>query len=116
MSAAEAERAVRRLQWLANLLDAAVRVPGTRFRVGIDPILGLIPGVGDAASTLCSLYILYEAVRLNRPRPVLAKMTVNIALDALIGAVPVLGDLFDFAFKANQRNLRLMGITPDPPV
>jgi hypothetical protein len=115
LSAAEADRAIRRLRWLSTLLDSAVRVPGTRFRFGIDPLLGLIPGAGDAVSTLCSLYILYEAARLGRPRTVLARMTANIALDTLVGAIPILGDLFDFAFKANQRNLRLIGITPDPP-
>jgi hypothetical protein len=92
---------------LARLMDSSVRLPGG-FRVGIDGLVGLIPGVGDLATAGASFYILAQAARAGVPRRGLARMGLNVALDATIGAIPVLGDLFDFAFKANLRNARLM--------
>jgi hypothetical protein len=83
-------------------------VPGTNWRFGLDGIVGLIPGVGDAAGTLVSLYILAEAWRLGVRKRTLARVAGNIALDSLFGAVPVAGDLFDFIWKSNARNLRLI--------
>jgi hypothetical protein len=116
LSGAERAAVVERLQRLARLLDSAVVVPGTKFRVGLDPVLGLIPGLGDVVSAACSVYILYEAKRLGVSRAVQAKMLANIAADLAVGAIPLVGDLCDFAFKANLRNLRLMGIeTGCPP-
>src|SRR5688572_30580690 len=97
---------------MAWLLDDAAQIPGTKIRVGLDPLLGLVPGLGDVVSTGFSLYILYEASRLGIPRHKLAMMAGNIALDTLVGLVPLLGDVGDVFFRANHRNLRLMGIDP----
>lgn len=95
---------VRRLAWL---LDEAIRLPGG-FRIGLDGIVGLIPGIGDALGLVASTYIVVRARRFGVPRIVLARMVGNVALEFVIGTIPVLGDLFDFAFKANLRNLALM--------
>jgi hypothetical protein len=93
---------------LARILDSAVGVPGTKIRVGLDAILGLIPGAGDAVSAALSGYIILAAARAGASRPVLLRMVGNVVLDAVIGAVPVLGDLFDVAFRANARNVALL--------
>ena len=93
---------------LANVLDAAVRIPGTNIRIGLDPILGLIPGFGDLAGTLLSGYVVLAAVRLGVPRPVLIRMLANLGIDAVLGAVPLLGDIFDVAWRANTRNVALI--------
>jgi len=92
---------------LAHLLDRAIRLPGN-IRIGIDGLIGLIPGIGDAAGALLGFYIVSRASALGLPRTVLARMLLNVGLDTLVGAVPLLGDLFDFAFKANTRNVELM--------
>lgn len=105
----------KRLERLAWLLDNAIPVPGTGVRFGIDALIGLVPGFGDSAGALCSSYILLAAARLGVPKAVLLKMAFNIALDTLVGAVPVLGDLFDFAWKANQRNVELLDAYYDQP-
>ncbi len=108
---------VRRLRALARTLDLAFEIPGTGRRFGLDSVIGLIPGVGDAATAALSGYIVYEAWRLGASRATLGKMLGNIGLDFAAGSIPVLGDLFDFAFKANVRNLRLLGIdvrNPEP--
>lgn len=99
---------IARLEKLATLLDTALVLPGTRFRFGIDGLLGLAPGVGDLLATGLSLYIVYEAHRLGAPKPVLARMLGNVALDGLIGAVPVAGDVFDVLWRANKRNMRIL--------
>ena len=96
------------LRRAARLLDSAVAVPGTSFRIGLDPILGLIPGVGDLVSPLFTASILWHAREFGVPRPVLLRMILNVAIDALVGAVPLVGDLFDVAWKANTANLRLL--------
>jgi hypothetical protein len=96
---------MRRVGWL---LDNSIPVPGTRFRLGIDQIIGLVPGIGDLIGGVLSLYIIVEAYRLGVPRSLLARMGWNVALDTLVGEVPILGDLFDIGFKANVRNLRLL--------
>jgi hypothetical protein len=99
---------LRRLERLAVLLDASILVPGTRFRFGLDPILGLFPGLGDFAGAALSGYIVYEAWRLGVPRWALVKMIANIGVEAAIGTVPVAGDVFDAAWKANLRNLDIV--------
>ena len=109
-------RSLARLRWLGNLLDNSIRVPGTNFRFGLDTIIGLVPGVGDLAGGALSLYIVVEAARMGVPRPLLARMGYNVAVDALVGAVPLLGDLFDAGFKANLRNLALVQQHVDRPV
>jgi hypothetical protein len=83
-------------------------VPGTPWRIGLDPFLGLIPGWGDALTTLAHFFIPYCAIRVKCPKPIILRMFFNIACDSLISLVPVIGDLFDFAFKANRRNARLL--------
>jgi len=94
---------------LAQLLDGAVTIPGTDLRVGLDPILGaLLPELGDALTAVLSLTLLVVAHRERVPRVVLWRMLINIALDAILGAIPLLGDVFDFAFKANEKNLALI--------
>ena len=104
----EADRIRRRLRRLGRILDAEYRIPGTRYRFGLDPLLGLLPGVGDTAGVALSAYILYEARRLGVSRSTLTRMAANVGVDALIGTIPVAGDLFDFAYKSNQRNLRMI--------
>ena len=93
---------------MAQLLDSAFVVPGTSYRIGLDPILGLVPGLGDLVSPLFAIGILWQARDLAIPRVVQLRMIVNVAIDALLGAVPLVGDLFDFAWKANTMNLALL--------
>ena len=93
---------------MARLLDSAVPVPGTSFRFGLDPILGLVPGIGDLVSPLFTLGILFQARDLGVPRVVQLRMVFNVAIDVLTGFIPLIGDLFDFAWKANNRNLALL--------
>jgi len=96
------------LQQLARLLDAAVRVPGTNIRFGLDALLGLIPGAGDIAGGLLSSFIIAKAANLGAPRSVLARMVMNVAIDSIVGAVPILGDIFDVGWKSNTRNAALL--------
>ncbi len=97
-----------RLRRIAWIVDALLRIPGTRFRFGLNSVIGLAPWVGDAALALVSLYIVIEAVRLGAPRPVLLRMLANVAIEVVLGAVPVLGDVADMAWKANLRNVALL--------
>ena len=97
-----------RLDALANLLDTAFIVPGTNIRFGADALIGLVPGIGDVVTTLISLYIVAEARALGAPRRVIARMLANVALDGVVGAVPIAGDLFDVAWRANRRNVALL--------
>ena len=101
-------RRLERLRRVGYLLDNSIPIPGTRLRVGIDAVIGLVPGIGDLVGGLLSLYILVEASRLGVSRAVLARMAWNVALDTLVGEVPILGDLFDAGYKANLRNLALL--------
>jgi hypothetical protein len=101
-------RSLQRLQWLGNLLDNSIALPGTRFRFGLDSLIGLVPGIGDLVGGALSVYIVLEAARLGVPRALLVRMGYNVAVDALAGSVPVLGDLFDAGYKANLRNLELV--------
>jgi hypothetical protein len=109
------QRVKKRLDRLAWYLDNSIKLPGLNFRVGIDPLVGLIPGIGDSLGAIMSSYILSEAARLGAPKSILLKMAFNIALDAFAGALPILGDLFDFGWKANQRNARILGGYLDNP-
>ena len=93
---------------LSRLMDNAIRIPGIGFRIGLDPIIGLIPGAGDIISTGFSAYIIYLAARFGLPREILQKMIFNIALEATVGSVPLVGDLFDAYYKSNIRNLALL--------
>jgi hypothetical protein len=93
---------------LVLFLDDGLVIPGTGFRIGFDAVLGLIPGVGDFVTTASGLSLVWLAYDRGAPAPLLARMLVNLGLDALIGAIPILGDLFDVVFKANRRNLTLL--------
>jgi hypothetical protein len=109
------QAAVRaRLKRLAWLLDSSIPLPGG-YRIGLDGLIGLVPGLGDVVAALLSSYIVVEAARLRVPASVLLRMGLNVALELIIGAVPVAGDLFDFAFKANERNVRLLEASLGPP-
>lgn len=99
---------LQRLRRLAWLIDGAFGLPGTRFRFGLNSVLGLLPVGGDALLGAVSLYIVYEAAQLGVPRPQLARMLANVAVEVVGGSVPVLGDLFDMALKANLRNLAII--------
>ena len=102
------ERSLDGLRRMARLLDAAFRIPGTRITFGLDPLIGLIPGIGDMASPIFTVAILWQAVRLRVPKIVLVRMVINSLVDAAAGAVPVIGDLFDFAWKATNWNMALL--------
>jgi hypothetical protein len=110
VGASRAERfaaAERRIGRVTHVLDELVTVPGTSQRVGLDPVVGLIPVVGDAVAAGVGLWVIGEAARFGVPRVVLGRMLVNLVVDVAIGAIPLLGDLFDFAFRSNSRNLAL---------
>jgi hypothetical protein len=97
-----------RARALTNLLDNAVRVPGTGFRVGLDPVLGLVPGLGDVAGAALSGYVVLLASRLGAPTTVIVRMLGNVVIDTVGGTFPVIGDLFDAGWKSNSRNLALL--------
>jgi hypothetical protein len=107
LSPAERRR-YQRLERLADLLDNAIPIPGTSWRIGLDPLLGLAPGVGDALGAAASAWILIEAVRFGVPRAVLLRMLYNIVVDTALGSVPGAGDLFDFVWKSDSKNLDLL--------
>jgi hypothetical protein len=96
------------LRALSRLLDSAFVVPGTNYRFGLDALIGLVPGLGDVVSALFSGYLVLQASRLGAPRSVVSRMIGNIALDTAVGWVPLLGDLFDVAWKSNNRNMALL--------
>jgi hypothetical protein len=96
------------LDRLAWWLDSAIRIPGTRFRIGFDALIGLVPGVGDLIGAALAAYIVAAAARRGLPGSVLLRMALNVGADAIVGAVPLLGDLFDAAWKANERNVALL--------
>jgi hypothetical protein len=97
-----------RIDRLASLFDVAFLIPGTKVRFGVEALLRLVPGIGDAAASVLSLYLIYEAYKLDVPAMLLARMLVNVVLEAAAGAVPVAGDAFDVLFRANRRNVTLL--------
>jgi len=103
-----ASAALAPLRTVTRVFDEAVPVPGTPLRVGLDAVLGLLPGVGDAVSGLVALYGMWVGARLGAPAAVLLRMLFNVAVDAGVGAIPIAGDLFDIGWKANRRNLELL--------
>jgi hypothetical protein len=96
------------LRRLAELLDSAFVVPGTTYRIGLDPIVGLVPWIGDLVSPLFTVALLWQARDVRIPKIVLGRMIFNAAVDAIVGAIPFVGDLFDFGWKANQLNMALL--------
>jgi hypothetical protein len=97
-----------RARALTRVLDTAVRVPGTPVRFGLDAVLGLVPGLGDVAGAALAGYVVLLGTRLGAPTSVVLRMLANVAVDTAVGTVPVLGDLFDVAWKSNTRNLALL--------
>src|SRR5204863_10178976 len=95
-------------RWLALIMDEIIRVPGTNFRFGLDPLIGLIPGIGDTSSALVSAFALVQAVRLGVPKVLLMRMALNILVNEVVGIVPVVGDAFSFWFKSNARNYEII--------
>ncbi|MFL5382721.1 MAG: DUF4112 domain-containing protein [Longimicrobiaceae bacterium] len=109
------EAAIRRVDALAHLLDNSIPVPGTGMRFGLDALIGLVPGFGDAAGALLSSWIVLEGARLGAGFTVVVRMLLNVAIEAVVGAIPLLGDLFDAGWKANVRNIRLLHQAIDAP-
>jgi len=107
-TAARKEAARRRLTVLTRLMDGLFEVPGTKFRIGLDPLIGLVPVAGDIVPALIGLYLVYEARQLGASRWLQAKMVGNLLLDMAGGAVPMVGDFFDVMFRAHHRNLKLL--------
>ncbi|HEY2433839.1 MAG TPA: DUF4112 domain-containing protein [Vicinamibacterales bacterium] len=108
MSVDRDQRSLELLRRWARLFDAAFRIPGTEFRFGLDPLIGLFPGIGDLTTPLLTMFILWHAARLRVPKVVLARMVLNALIDAGVGAIPILGDAFDFAWRANEWNMALL--------
>ena len=102
------EEKLLRLKRLSHNLDEAFTIPGTERKIGIDPIIGLIPGVGDLIGGALSIYIMHAGIRMGMPRSVIIRMFGNIALEFIIGCIPIIGDLFDAMWKSNQRNVKLI--------
>jgi hypothetical protein len=102
------EEAQRRLRRIAKLMDSQIRVPVVGVRIGADAILGLVPGVGDILTGAIGAYLIYEATRLGIPRSAIVRMVGNIAFDTAIGAIPLFGDIWDFFFRANDRNMQIL--------
>lgn len=102
-----AER-IARIEALAVLLDTAFIIPGTNFRFGVDVLVGLVPGIGDALTTAVSLWLVKEARALGAPTHLVVRMLGNIVIDGVVGAVPLVGDAFDLVWKSNRRNLHLL--------
>jgi Domain of unknown function (DUF4112) len=106
---------IDRLKRLAWLLDSSIPIPGTRLSIGLEALIGLVPFLGDLVGVLVSATILGEAARLGVGRSTLARMTFNVAIEGLVGLIPLAGDVFDAVWKANQRNVRLLGAWLDRP-
>jgi len=102
------EDELKKLDRLAWWMDAAFKVPGTNWRVGLDGLIGLIPGIGDLIAGGASAWIVAHAVRIGLPWHVVIRMAGNVALESLVGTIPIIGDLFDMGYKANQRNVAIM--------
>jgi hypothetical protein len=100
--------AINQIDLLSHLLDIAFAIPGTRIRFGVEALLRAIPGIGDVAASALSCWVLYQAWRLGVPRLLLMRMIANVMVEGIAGAVPVAGDLFDVAWRANRRNVRLL--------
>ena len=112
----EADREAReRLNFLAWLLDGSIPIPGTRLTIGLDAVIGLLPVIGDLIGVALSSYILAEANRMGVGRAILTRMAFNVAIEGVVGIVPVLGDAFDAAWKANQKNVRLLNAWAERP-
>jgi hypothetical protein len=99
---------IQLLRRWARLLDSAFRMPGTNFRFGLDPLIGLIPGIGDLVSPIFGVLIIWHAASLRVPKVIIARMVINAVVDGVVGAVPIFGDAMDFAWRANEWNMALL--------
>jgi len=99
---------MERVRAVANLLDEAIEIPGINYKIGLDPILGILPVGGDAVSAAISLYIVAEGARMGASRDTVLQMLFNVGVDAVIGSIPVLGTVIDAVWKANERNVALL--------
>ena len=108
MERAEVEAALARITAVAKLMDSLFAIPGTRIRLGVNSLLGLVPVVGDLAAQAVAAYLIWEARQLGVPRLTMWRMIGNTLIDTVVGAVPLVGDAFDIAFRANMKNLRLL--------
>lgn len=104
----DVEAAYQRIAYVSRLMDSLVAIPGTRVRLGADALIGLVPVVGDLVSQVISTYLIWEARQLGVSRLTTARMIGNMLVDTIIGAIPLVGDAFDIAFRANMKNLRLL--------
>lgn len=95
-------------RWIATVMDELIAVPNTKFKFGLDPIIGLIPGIGDTASAIVSALVLIQGARRGLPKILLARMSLNILINEIVGIIPGLGDAFSFWFKSNKRNYELL--------
>jgi Domain of unknown function (DUF4112) len=102
------EQRLAQVRFIARMMDDQFRVPGTNLRFGLDFLLGLFPGLGDAVTSVISLLIVHHAWQSGASKLTLARMLGNVGIDFLVGSVPLFGDLFDFAWKANRKNARLL--------
>ena len=102
------EERMGRLRLLSQRLDDSITIPGTKYKIGVDPIIGLIPGGGDVFGAILSIYIMYSGIKIGVPRATVNKMFKNILLEFIVGCIPVVGDLFDIVWKSNQRNVKLI--------
>ena len=108
MTVSDRLKTLNRIRKVSRLMDTAIGIPGTKFRIGLDPILGLLPGAGDLVGMGLSVYILVLAARFRLPGTVMRGMILNVALEGVLGSVPLIGDIFDAFFKANIRNLAIL--------
>ena len=106
-AATDDDLALEKTQKLARLLDSDVRLPGG-FRIGVDGLIGIIPGVGDAIGGALSSWIFYQAYKMGLPKRALARIGFNIAVDSILGVIPLVGDVFDFVWKANVKNMKII--------
>ena len=104
----ENQRKLKSLNWLAWLLDSSIRIPGTKRTIGLDGIIGLVPGVGDVFAGLLSGYIIFRALLMGLPIFIIGQMVMNMVIEGVVGVIPFFGDIFDFIFKSNRRNVKLM--------
>jgi len=104
----DADERLRWVERIAYLMDSQFRLPGTRFRFGLDPLLGLVPIVGDLSTTVVSIALLLTMLRHGASGAIVVRMALNILIDTVVGAIPILGNVFDFTFKSNERNVALL--------
>ncbi|MCZ6800930.1 MAG: DUF4112 domain-containing protein [Nitrospirae bacterium] len=105
---AETESWKRQADFIAHILDTMIRIPGTNIWIGLDPLLGLLPGIGDACSNLIGSSLLYIATKIHVPRIIMVRMVINIGLNTIIGAIPGIGDVFSVWFRSNMKNAQLL--------